>query len=194
MKTTFLGVFFALSIFTMVVTPHGASALSCLDPAGMIEYYVSDPDYVVFTATAGEQVEYVKEKATEEFLQDSGYTGQYIEVDTVYKGYPENKQWVYWQKDATWGYLCAGAPPEEGAEALYIISQPHGVFDLPQVVNVYAVDSTFATDIIAALSQEDTETVEVGPEEWQNRLRTDLKEMIFLIRVKLAEFRWWLGQ
>ncbi len=196
MKHILTGLIAAIFV-TSAVMPVTAQALSCLDPAGMIEYYVSQDDYQVFTATAGQIVEHVSEKASTDgdpnFQYDSGYTGQYVEVTEAHKGYVDEMFWVYYEKNSTWGYLCAGGPAVEGEETLYIVSQRAGLFDLPQVVNSYAVDSPLATDIVAALSEAGQEggVSEVSKEDWKNRLRTQMQEMIFIIGIKLSEWQWW---
>lgn len=196
MKHILTGLITAIFV-TSAVMPVTAQALSCLDPAGMIEYYVSQDDYQVFTATAGQIVEHVSEKASTDGDPnrqfDSGYSAQYVAVSEAYKGYISDKQWVYHQRDSTWNYLCAGGPVEAGTEMLYVVSQRGGLFDLPQVVNSYAVDSPLATDIVAALSEAGQEggVSGVSKEDWKNRLRTQMQEMIFIIGIKLSEWQWW---
>ncbi len=203
MKSIIFGAVFAVFIFIGVAMPSTSQALSCLDPESMLEYYVSEGDYIIFTGEAGETKAYVKEAADPAGLDpngqfDSGYSGQYVEVREVHKGYTEAKQWVYFEKHATWGYLCAGGPLEKGTEALYIISRSSGMFELPQVVNVYPIDSPLATDIITALEESEevgNATIEpISAEDWKNRLRTDLMDMMFIIKVKLGEWRWWNAQ
>ena len=203
MKTTIFGAVFATFMFMGFLMPSTSQALSCLDPASMLQYYTTEDDYIIFTATAGEVKEYVKEAADKTGLDpnmqfDSGYTGQYVEVTEAHKGYPEKLQWVYFEKNSTWGYMCSSGPAEVGQETLYIVSQNHGLFELPRVVNTYPADSALAADIIAALEAAETDNEpmvsEVTTEDWKNRLRTDIVEMIFIVRIKLSEWRWWNTQ
>jgi hypothetical protein len=203
MKTyIFVPLLTLLAIFGLVAValiPMQSQALSCLDPASMVEYYVSEPNYIVFTATAGDIKEFVKEKAAAgdpNTQYDSGYSSQFVEVSEVHKGGVANSLWVYFQKDGTWGYLCSGGPAQDGTEMLYIINQSDGMFALPQVVNLYEADSDMAKNILKALAA-DEEAGEpyldtVSKDDWLSRLKNELKEMAFVIEIKLAEWKFWL--
>lgn len=196
MKQHITGAVFAVLLVTSLALPQPTQALSCMDPAGMIEYYVDTDDYQVFTATAGEVKEYVFEEAdaTDPNMQFArGYTGQYVEVLESHKGWVDGELWVYYEKNSTWGYMCAGGPAEVGAETLYIVSQNSGMFELPRVVNSYPADSPLAADILAALDKAESEggVSEVSKEDWQNRLRDQIREMIFIITIKLGELNFW---
>ena len=205
MKTyIFMPLLTLLAIFGLVAValiPGQSQALSCLDPAGMREYYVSEPNYVVVTATAGDTKEFVKEKAAAgdpNMQHDSGYSAQFVEVSEVHKGGVADSQWVYFEKDGTWGYLCSGGPAEKGTEMLYIINQSDGMFALPQVVNLYEADSPLAKDILTALEAEEDSGEPyldtVSKDDWVNRLKNELKEMAFIIEIKLTEWKFWLAK
>lgn len=191
--TLFFAGFLLVSFF---VTPPQVDALSCMDPASMLEYYQNESQYTIFTAVAGETKEFDKPGSAEEFefaVGANGYTGQYVEVSTVHKGSIQDSLWVYHQKDATWGYLCASGPVTEGESALFIVNQDNSTLGLTTVVNSYPVDSSLAQDII--------ETVDTGTDEsiafpstaanWKQDLAREIKEAIFVIRIKFTEWRFW---
>ena len=185
-----------LAAFIIFISFPGAShALSCIDAEGMVKHYASEPDYIVVTAKPTEQVEHVKEKATEEGMYDSGYTAQFLEISEAHKGMIPEKQWVYFQRDWTWNYLCAGEPPKVGSENLYIINVSSNLFELPTVVGVHAIDSDIAEDTLEAIADAEElvepATYEVSKADWVQRLHDELKDMAFLVKVKLVEFKFW---
>jgi hypothetical protein len=192
-----------ISTFVLMVViagfPSESFALSCMDPAGMIENYVTEPSYVIVTATAGEMKEYVKEKAIANNPNasfNSGYTGQFLDITKAHKGTATDSQWVYFERNGTWNYLCVGEPPKPGTKSLYILNPGDGLFTLQSVAGVYEADSAIAKDIIKALSssEEEPAVYEVSKADWMERLRDELKNMAFLIEVKLSEWKFWLAQ
>lgn len=185
-----------LAAFIVFISFPGAShALSCIDPEGMVKHYAEEPDYIVVTAKPTEQVEHVKEKATMEGTYDSGYTAQFLDISKAHKGTIPEEQWVYFHRDWTWNYLCAGEPPKIGSENLYIINVSSNLFEPPTVVGVHPINSDIAKDTLEAI--EDAEeivepgTYEVSKADWVQRLHDELKDMAFLVRVKLAEWKFW---
>lgn len=190
MKALYVIPVFALAF--LALQPGETHALSCMSGEMMIEYYVNDDQYQIVTATPVAEEEYIKEVATEKWMQDSGYTGQMIEVTEAHKGYADSQQWVYYRTDATWGYLCAGEPPALNTEALYIIDSTN---ELPTVVNSYPVDSELAADILAALEASDDlgepSINEVTAQNWRERIASDIRDLAFLIKVKFGEWKFW---
>jgi len=192
--TIFGGVLLLLS----VITPSISHALSCVDPQSMLEYYVEDQSYVVFSGVASETVEHIKQSATDDDPNrqfNEGYTAQLVEVNEVYKGTVASDLWLYHQQNSTWGYVCSSGPVKMGEEMLFIISDQGGYFELPTVVNTYSMDSDIALQIEAALTVEnnDPQLYELDPTSEKQSLSTQIREMIFLIRIKLAEWRSWSG-
>jgi hypothetical protein len=185
-------------LLAVCIIPSTAAALSCLDPASSIEYHATDPDYTIVTAKAGEVIEYVQTKAASDqsFMQDSGYTGQYINVKESHRGGMDSQAFVYFRKDATWGYMCTSNPPAVGEESIYVLSKEHGTFGLTHVVQVYALDSVHATDLLAALETEGAkgQVYTKDAATWQQDLAEDLREMVFFIRLKLNEWRFWMAR
>jgi hypothetical protein len=187
-----------LALAAFAGAPQQSYALSCIDPEGMIEYIVSNPDYLVVTATPVEQAERVKNKAVKDdpnMMYDSGYTGQLLDIQEAHMGMVPDMQWVYFMRDGTWNYLCAGAPPKEGTKNIYVINAPTSVFELQTVVAVYPEDSELADDLLAAIEEADMESepsiYEVPKADWVTRLHDELKDMAFIIKVKLAEWTSW---
>ncbi|MEK7638688.1 MAG: hypothetical protein AAB388_00860 [Patescibacteria group bacterium] len=178
--------------------PSVGQALSCIDPEGMVGYSVKEPNYLIVTATPKENREHVKKKADMEGLYDSGYTAQFLDINTAHKGTAPDGQWVYFERNDTWNYLCAGEPPQIGTENIYVINIPVSVFDLPTVVNVHQAGSDIAKKLLKALedSEEEQEPAvyEVPKADWVQRLTDELKDMAFLIEVKLSEWKYWLGK
>jgi hypothetical protein len=182
-------------ILVGISAPATSFALSCLDPASSIDYHATDADYTVVTAKAGEATEYVQNKATGEqpFMNDSGYTGQYITVSESHRGGMDSQAFVYFQKNETWGYMCTNQPPAAGVESIYVLTKDNSPFGLTRVVQVYSLDSEYATDLLAALEL-DGATGEVFARtaaSWQSGLAGNLREMVFFIRLKLNEWRLW---
>src|SRR5690606_36241564 len=110
-----------MAMMAIAAIPDQSQALSCLDQESMVTHIVSDPDYIVVTAVPTANKEFVKEKATEAHLHDSGYTGQFLKISEAHKGSVSEQQWVYFTKDSTWEYLCAGEPPALNTERIYVI-------------------------------------------------------------------------
>lgn len=188
----------ALAFVALLVAPSQSYALSCIDPDGMVKHIVDNPDYVVVSATPTENKEHVKVKATKDDpnqAYDSGYTGQFLDVETAYMGTSPDKQWVYFHRDGTWNYLCAGAPAKVGTENIYVLDVPSNVFDLTTVVAVYPVDSETAKNLLKAIDGEkelvEPQVYEVSSKDWATRLHDELKDMAFLIKLKLSEWNFW---
>lgn len=193
--------FIPWSIATVVLIsfPAQSFALSCMDPQGMVENYVTEPSYVIVTATAGEIKEHVKDEVLADdpnAMYPSGYTGQFLEISEAHKGTSPDSQWVYFERNSTWNYLCVGGPAKAGTENLYIISTGDGLFEIPKVAGVYEANSPIAKDILKALagSDEEPSVYEVSDADWTQRLKDELKDMAFIIRVKLSEWKFWMAQ
>ncbi len=185
-------------ILVGVTVPATSYALSCLDPASSMVNYVTNTDYTIITAKAGEATGYVRNKATDKqpFKNDDGYTGQYISVSKSHKGVMDSQAFVYFQKNGTWGYMCTNHPPAAGVESIYVLTKGNSPFNLTRVVQVYAIDSQYAANLLAAL-EVDTATGEVSvrtSDSWKEGLAANLREMLFLIRLKLNEWRFWKTQ
>jgi hypothetical protein len=200
MKKVFILPVFALAL--LFAAPSSSYALSCMDPEGSTKYFIEDAGTVIVTATPKQNKEHVKEKATKDdpnMMYDSGFTAQLIEVSKAHKGNAPDSQWVYFQRDATWNYLCAGGPATIGEEQVYVISKGPSLFDVTGVVAVYPADSQIAKDIIkaavkandAAEHPETPEVFETDKAYWLTQLHDELKDMAFLIKVKLAEWNFW---
>lgn len=196
MKKVIAFPFIALAV--LVAVPQQSHALSCIDPEGMVDYIVKDPDSIVVTATVKEQAERVDQKAKKDdpnAMYDSGYTGQFLEIEKAHMGTVPDRQWVYFRRDATWNYLCAGEPPKVGSENVYVLQMPQSVFELETVTAVYPADSDMAKKLMKAIEDQDSEmepmVYEVPKADWLTRLHDELKEMAFIMKVKLAEWTWW---
>lgn len=188
-----------LGLLTLGLMPQPSYALSCVDPEGMIDYIVKDPNSIVVTAKVTDQVEYVDVKAntTDPNQQyDSGYTGQFLEISKAHMGAVPKSQWVYFHRNGTWNYLCAGEPPKEGTENIYVIQVPSNVFELQTVTATYPVGSDMANKLLKAIDKADKvvepSTYDVSKTDWLTRLHDELKEMAFIVKVKLAEWNWWM--
>jgi len=184
-----------LALAAFVSVPDTTQALSCIDPEGMVEYIVSQPDSIVVTAKVVEQSEKVKEKATQEGMYDSGYTGQFLEISKAHMGTVPDSQWVYFERNSTWNYLCAGEPPAVGTENIYVINFSSNVFQPQTVTAVYPVGSDMAKKLLKAIDGAKLEvepaTYEVPKADWVQRLHDELNDMAFIIRVKLDEWKFW---
>ncbi len=185
----------------IVVFPTPSQALSCIDPEGMIKHIVDNPDYVVVTAVPTEQKEIIKEKADEKDpnkMYNEGYTGQFIEVKEAHKGGTPDSQWVYFTRNGTWNYLCAGEPPALKSENIYVLNVSTNAFEPQTIVATYGVDSELGKDLLEAIS--DAEEVveptvyEVPKSDWMTRLRDELKEMAFIVKIKLSEWTFWTAK
>jgi len=187
-----------LAFLAIAAFPAQSQALSCIDPMGMKDYIVAEPDYIVVTAVPTEQKEHVKDKAEVDdvnMMYDSGYTGQFIEVKESHKGGTPDSQWVYFQRDSTWNYLCAGAPPALNTENVYVINFSSNIFQPQTIVAVYPADSELAEDLIEAIGDAEEivepEVYEVPKTDWATRLKDELKEMAFVVKLKLSEWKFW---
>ncbi len=132
-------------------------------------------------------------------MYDSGFTGQFIEVQEAHKGTSPDRDWVYFRRDTTWNYLCAGVPPALDTERLYVISLSDSVFEPQTVVHTYAIDSALATNLLSALAA-DREQAENATEpsvytvensDWIERVKSQLAELAVMVRIKLAEWHFW---
>lgn len=193
-----------LACVVLLAAPTSSHALSCLDAEGSNKYFVEDANTVIVTAIPKENKEHVKEKATKDDpnqMYDSGYTAQFIEVSKAHKGNAPKSQWVYFQRDATWNYLCSGGPAPTGEAQVYVISKDDSLFGVAGVAAVYPADSNTAKDLIKAVEKandaaeypEIPEVFEADKVYWLEQLRDELKDMAFLIKVKLAEWNFWQG-
>lgn len=183
-----------------VTSPHLTYALSCLDPASSIEYYIEDEQITIATAVAGETMEHITQPASTDGdpnrAYDAGYVGQRISVLEAHKGYIESEKWVYYNVNPTWGYMCTNQPPEAGVTSVYVLNNSVGAFDLPGVVQVYAVDSQYAESLLAAIKAGDItgSMRETSAESWTQDLAQTLREMVTILRIRLAEWRFWVAQ
>jgi hypothetical protein len=190
-----------LLVFLVGLLPtNSVSALSCLDPASSIEYYVSEEQNTIFTAVAGNTVEHITQKASTDGdpnrQYNAGYVGQYVSVTDVHKGNVESEKWIYYSVNPTWGYMCTNQPPEVGTTNVYVVRNDNGNFDLPSVVQVFAVDSEYAKILLAALEESETagNLQEKSAENLKEDLGGVLREMLTILRIKLAEWRFWTAQ
>ena len=182
----------------LLAAPSQSYALSCIDPEGMVKYIVSDPNSVVVTATPTEQAERVKEKAVKDDVNqmyDSGYTGQFLEISEAHMGMVPDRQWVYFHRDGTWNYLCAGEPPKLNTENIYVIQVPNSMFELQTVTAAYPVDSKIGKELLKAIDDANSDTepmvYETDKTYWLTQLHDELKDMAFIIKIKLAEWQSW---
>ena len=187
-----------LAFAALLVAPSSSYALSCIDPEGMVKHIVSNPDYVVVTATPTQNKEHIKVAADKDDVNqayNSGYTGQLLEVEKAHMGTSPDSQWVYFHRDGTWNYLCAGEPAKVGTENIYVLSVPSNVFELTTVAAVYPVDSDMAKDLIKEIADTkelvEPQVYEVSKADWATRLHDELKDMGFLIKLKLSEWNFW---
>lgn len=185
----------ALALLVLAGAPQQSFALSCIDLDGMIDYIVSNPDSVVVTAKVLEQKEHVQEAVKKDDpngMYDSGYTGQFLEITDAHMGTAPDKQWVYFTRNSTWNYLCAGTPPKVGTESIYVIQVPASSFELQTVTAVYEIDSEIGKDLLEAIEDADSEVepsiYEVPKSDWVTRLHDELKDMAFIVKVKLSEW------
>lgn len=187
-----------------VAAPQSATALSCLDAASSVELFANNADYIVVTATAGETTEHDQtiDENDEDSLfgqmnvQANGYTGQYIAVSESHQNGMDSQAKVYYQKDSTWGYLCTSNPPAAGTDNVYVLARDNAPFGLTTVVQVYAADTEFATQLLAELEANEAtgEVYERTANSWRESLYNDLKQMAFYIKLKLSEWQFWANQ
>ncbi len=189
----------ALALMAVAAFPAPSQALSCIDPEGMIKHIVENPDYVVVTAVPTEQKEIVKEKADEKDpnkMYNEGYTGQLIEVKESHKGGAPDSQWVYFTRNGTWNYLCAGEPPALKSENIYVLNVSTNAFEPQTIVATYKVDSELGKDLLEAIGEAEEvvepTVYEVPKSDWMTRLQDELEEMAFIVKVKLAEWGFWM--
>lgn len=195
-----------VGLLTVVAIPSQAKALSCLDPEGSIEYFVSgeDTNFSIVTATPTENKEFIKKKAVggddpnSQF--DSGYSAQFLKVSESHKGSVTDSMWVYFERNETWNYLCSGGPAELNTENVYVLAQPSSMFGVVSVAAVYSADSDSAKSLIKAANSVDedlkveVEVYEAGKEYWLEELFGQLKEMAFYVEIKLSEWKFWLAK
>jgi hypothetical protein len=154
-----LTVVLLFTLITLFALPSPAAALSCLNPAEMIERYATENIYTVALIEAG-AIE------TEGAEHDQSVT-----IKTLYKGELSETDTVTFTFDETWNYLCAGGPVTEGTQALYILNEK-------QVVQVFTVDSELAQSVIAAIDTPQIQPTEVTEEE---TVKKGLMEQIIVL-------------
>lgn len=195
----------AFAFIGIAVLPQQSSALSCLDPEGMIKYYVENTEYQIVLATPTEQKEFVKKEADESdpnMMYPEGYTGQFLSVKESYRGGAPDKEWVYFERNGTWNYLCVGGPAELGTEQVFVLRKDTGLFSVTAVAGVYDADSDIAKKLLAELKSadssddfaEETQVYEANKDYWTQQLYNELKEMAFWVKLKLAEWNFWLAK
>jgi hypothetical protein len=190
-----------LAVVALVAFPTSSYALSCIDPEGAVKYFSEQPDILVVTAVPQENKEHIKEKADKNdpnAAYDSGYTAQLLEVTEAHRGSVPDTLWAYFTRNGTWNYLCAGEPAKIGTENVYVLQQGDGMFEMTGVAAVYPADSELAKDLLKAVedNNEDLGTPEVYKTDkayWVTQLHDQLKEMAFIVKVKLAEWMFWKG-
>lgn len=192
----------ALAFISIAVLPHQSLALSCLDPEGMVNHYIENTDYQIVLATPTEQKEFVKTEADEtdpNMMYPEGYTGQLLSVKESYRGSAPDQEWVYFERNGTWNYLCVGAPAKTGTEQVFVLHKDSGMFAVTKVVGVYEADSDIAKKLISGLGDtepglmEETQVFETTPEFWMEELKRELIDMAFWVKLKLAEWNFWKG-
>ena len=194
----------ALALIALFIAPTDSFALSCMESSGMFKNYTEESQYTVVTATPKENIEHVKEKAAKDDpnkMYDSGFTAQRIEVSVAHKGHAPDSQWVYFTRNATWNYLCVSGPAPIGEASVYVIHNEGGLFEMSNVAAVYPADSQLAKNLLKAVKKANTdsenpETPEVFKADktyWLQQLHDELKDMAFLLKVKLAEWNFWQG-
>ena len=190
----------ALALVVFISAPSTSHALSCIDPEGMVNYIVSDPNSIVVTAKALEVAERVNQAATKDNdpnkMYDSGYTGQFIEIKKAHMGTVPDAHWVYFRRDGTWNYLSTGEPPKVGSESIYVIQIPQSNFELQTVVTTYSVNSDISKKLLKAIADKKSEVeptiYEVSNADWAQRFYDELKDMAFVVKIKLEEWKFWL--
>lgn len=200
MKNISVVALFALA--GVALAPQQTLALSCLDPDGMVSYFTEESEYMIVKASPKEQSEFVKNEADTtdpNMMYPEGYTAQLLQVEESYQGSVPATPWVYFERNGTWNYLCVGEPPKVGSDNIYVLHKDSGLFSLTQVVGVYEADSDIAKKLMSTLddknSGEDLEEPMVydSPASyWLDQLYTELKEIAFMVKVKMAEWQFWM--
>jgi hypothetical protein len=188
-----------LALVALIAFPTSSYALSCIDPEGAVKYFSEQDDLLIVTATPKENKEHVKVHANKmdpNAAFNEGYTAQYLEIKEAHRGSVPDKMWAYFQRNGTWNYLCAGEPAKIGTSNVYVLDQADSGFGVTGVAAVYPADSKLAKDLLEAVedNNEDLGTPEVYKTDktyWVTQLHDQLKEMAFIIRVKLAEWNFW---
>jgi hypothetical protein len=154
-----LPILFILALVTLPTLPHQAAALSCLNPAEMIEQYATGDTYTVALVQAGA-------------VETVGDThDQVITTKTLYKGALATTDTVAFSFNETWDYLCVGGPAKDGAQALYVLQDK-------QVVQVFTINSEFGQNLLAAITTPEVQPTEVSGEQVQKQ---NLMERIVLL-------------
>jgi hypothetical protein len=139
-----------LTLIAVLALPQQAAALSCLNPAEMIERYANQDSYTVAIVTAGA-------------VETMGDThDQSITTKTLYKGELDTIDTVTFSFDETWNYLCTGGPATEGTEAVYVLSDK-------QVAHVFALDSQLAQTLLGTIDTPEIQPTPVTLEEAENK-------------------------
>jgi hypothetical protein len=188
-----------LAFVSLITFPPSAHALSCIDPEGAVQYFVEDANLLIVTAAPQENKEHVKVHANKmdpNAAFNQGYTAQYLEIKMSHRGTVPDKLWAYFERNGTWNYLCVGEPPKLGTDNVYVLRQAENEFGVTQVAAVYPADSALANELLKAVkdTQDDFGTPEVYKTDktyWVTQLHDQLKDMAFLIKVKLAEWTFW---
>ena len=191
----------ALAFVALVAFPTDSYALSCIDPEGAVKYFSEQEDLLIVTATPKENKEHIKVHANKmdpNAAYNEGYTAQYLEITEAHRGSVPDKMWAYFTRNGTWNYLCVGEPAKLGTENVYVLDQADNGFDVTGVAAVYPVDSELAKDLLKAVedNNEDLGTPEVYETDklyWVTQLHDQLKEMAFMMKVKLSEWTFWKG-
>ncbi len=188
-----------LAFVALVAFPSSSYALSCIDPEGAVKYFSEEADLLIVTAVPKENKEHIKVHANKmdpNAAFNEGYTAQYLQIKESHRGSVPDKLWAYFQRNGTWNYLCAGEPAKIGTENVYVLQQADNGFDVTGVAAVYPADSKLAKDLLKAVedNNEDLGTPEVYKTDktyWVTQLRDQLKDMAFMMKVKLSEWTFW---
>jgi hypothetical protein len=188
-----------LALVALVAFPQPSHALSCMDPEMMVKQYVENPEYIIVTASPIQNKEHVKQHANKmdpNAAYNEGYTAQLLEVETAHKGSLPDTLFAYFQRNGTWNYLCVGEPPKIGTDNLYVLQQSNDLFGITSVSAVYPADSKLAKEILTALEKSDEDfgepsVYEVDKAYWLEQISDQLGDMVFMIKVKLAEWNFW---
>lgn len=156
-----------LVIITLLALPSSASALSCLNPAEMLEKYATDESYTVALIEAG---------ATE---TEGDQHNQVITTKEVYKGKLAPTDTVNFTFHETWNYLCSGGPAEEGTQSMYIIRDQ-------QVVQSFAADSELGQNLIQLITESEQSPVTVSKEEMEKK--SLMQQIVSLLKQIISLF------